>query len=131
MHADAFDRYHHGHSLLHHLDARVKVVVTVAFILSNVMLPDGAWAAFGLALLFLLAANALSGLGLGFTLKRSFVALPFALAAVTAIFSIPGHVLAEWHLGMLTLLPTDAGVLRFVSILIRSWLSVQIAILLV
>lgn len=131
MHADAFDRYHHGHSLLHQLDARIKVVVTVAFILSNVLLPDGAWAAFGLSFLFLLIANALSQLGLGFTLKRSFVALPFALAAVTAIFSIPGHPLSEWHLGMITLIPTDAGLLRFVSILVRSWLSVQIAILLV
>jgi len=131
MHADAFDRYHHGHSLLHYLDARIKVVVTVAFILSNVLLPDGAWGAFGLAFVFLLVANALSQLGLGFTLKRSFVALPFALVAVTAIFSIPGHPLAEWHLGMITLIPTDAGLLRFISILIRSWLSVQIAILLV
>ncbi|SRR5581483_4863468 len=131
MHADAFDRYHHGHSLLHHLDARIKVVVTVAFILSNVLLPDGAWAAFGLAFIFLLIANALSQLGFGFTLKRSFVALPFALAAVTAVFSIPGHALAEWHLGMITLIPTDAGLLRFVSILVRSWLSVQMAILLV
>lgn len=131
MHADAFDRYHHGHSLLHHLDARVKVVITVAFILSNVLLPDGAWLAFGLAWIFLLAANLLSQLGLAFTFKRSFIVLPFTLVAVTAIFSIPGHPLAEWHLGMTTLIPTDAGMLRFLSILVRSWLSVQIAILLV
>jgi cobalt/nickel transport system permease protein len=131
MHADVFDRYHHGHSLLHHLDARVKVVVTVAFILYKVLLPDGAWPAFALAWIFLLAANVLSQLGPGFTFRRSFVALPFALAAITAIFSIPGHPLAEWHIGMLTLIPTDAGVLRFISILVRSWLSVQMAILLV
>jgi len=131
MHSDVFDRYHHGHSFLHRLDARIKVVVTVAFILSNVLLPDGAWAAFMLAWIFLLVANLFARLGIGFTFKRSFVALPFALAAVTAIFSIPGHPLAEWHLGMTTLIPTDAGVLRFVSILIRSWLSVQMAILLV
>jgi cobalt/nickel transport system permease protein len=131
MHADVFDRYHQGHSLLHQLDARIKVVVTIAFILSNVLLPDGAWAAFGLAWIFLLLANILSQLGAGFTLRRSFVALPFALAAVTAIFSIPGRPLAEWHVGMLTFSPTDAGVLHFISILIRSWLSVQMAILLV
>jgi cobalt/nickel transport system permease protein len=131
MHANAFDRYRHGHSLLHGLDARVKVLITVAYILSNVLLPDGAWFAFGLALLFLLCCNILSGLGAGFTFRRSFVALPFALAALTAIFSIPGHALAEWHLGTLTLIPTDAGLLRFASILVRSWLSVQMAILLV
>ncbi len=131
MHADVFDRYHHGHSLLHQLDARVKVVVTIAFILSNVLLPDGAWPAFALAWSFLLAANALSELGWGFTLRRSFVALPFALAAVTAVFSIPGRALVEWHIGMFTLIPTDSGVLHFLSILVRSWLSVQMAILLV
>lgn len=131
MHANVFDRYRHGHSLLHNLDARIKVLVTVAYILSNVLLPDGAWLAFGLALLFLAYCNLVSGLGLGFTFKRSFVALPFALAALTAVFSIPGHPLAEWHIGTLMLIPTDAGVLRFASILVRSWLSVQMAILLV
>jgi cobalt/nickel transport system permease protein len=131
MHADAFDRYHEADSPLHRLDPRVKVLVTVAFILSNVLLPDGAWLAFGLSWLFVLGLNLLAQLGLGFTFRRSFVALPFALAAFTAIFSIPGTPLGEWHLGSLTLIPTDAGVLRFVSIVIRSWLSVQIAILLV
>ena len=49
MHADAFDRFHEADSRLHHLDPRVKVVVTVLFILSNALLPDGAWAAFGLS----------------------------------------------------------------------------------
>jgi energy-coupling factor transporter transmembrane protein EcfT len=33
MHADAFDRYHEADSPLHRLDPRVKVLVTVAFIL--------------------------------------------------------------------------------------------------
>jgi cobalt/nickel transport system permease protein len=131
MHANEFDRYRHGHSILHKLDARVKVLVTVAYILSNVLLPDGAWLAFGLALVLLVYCNWLSGLGLGFTFKRSFVALPFALAAVTAVFAIPGHALAHWHVGMWTLTPTDAGLLRFTSVLVRSWLSVQMAILLV
>ena len=43
MHFDAFDRYHEAESFLHRLDPRVKVVATVAFILSNALLPDGAW----------------------------------------------------------------------------------------
>src|SRR5574340_306437 len=131
MHADAFDRYHETDSPLHRLDPRVKVVITIAFILSNVILPDGAWAAFGLAWLFILVLNLVSRLGIGFTFRRSFVALPFALAALTAIFSIPGRPLAEWHLGPWVLIPTGAGLLRFISIVIRSWLSVQVAILLV
>lgn len=131
MHDNVFDRYHSHESLLHHLDPRVKVLVTVIFILSNALLPDGAWLAFIFSWLLILTCNQLSQLGLGFSFKRSFVALPFALAAITAIFSIPGKALGSWQFAWLTLVPTDAGVLRFISILVRSWLSIQMAILLV
>jgi cobalt/nickel transport system permease protein len=131
MHFDAFDRYHETSSFIHRLDPRVKVVVTVAFILSNALLPDGAWMAFGLSWLFLLSVNALSKLGIAFTLRRSLIALPFALIAITVLFSIPGNPLTTFHFLFWDLTITDAGLLRFVSILIRSWLSVQMAILLV
>jgi cobalt/nickel transport system permease protein len=131
MHSDAFDRYHHGHSPLHHLDPRVKVILTIAFILSNALLPDGAWIAFALAWGVTLVANIISKLGIGFTFRRSFIALPFALAAITVLFSIPGKPVTSFHFLIWDLTITDAGLLRFVSIVVRSWLSVQMAILLV
>jgi len=131
MHFDAFDRYHESESFIHRLDPRVKVAVTVAFVLSNALLPDGAWIAFGFSWLFLLLANLLSNLGVAFTFKRSLIALPFALIAITVLFSIPGKPLTTFHFLMWDLTITDMGLLRFVSILIRSWLSVQMAILLV
>ena len=131
MHASAFDRFYAGDSLIHRLDPRVKVVVTVLFILSTVLLPDGAWLGFLLSWGLVLALSALSGLGIDFAFRRSFIALPFALAGLTAIFAIPGTPLAVWTLGPWTLVATDAGLLRFVSIVIRSWLSVQVAVLLV
>ncbi len=131
MHFDAFDRYHEKESFLHRLDPRVKTLVTVIFIVSNALLPDGAWLAFGFAWLFLLACNLLSKLGIGYTLKRSIVALPFALIAITVLFSIPGKPLTTFQFVMMDFTITDMGLLRFVSILIRSWLSVQMAILLV
>lgn len=131
MHSDAFDRYHHGHSRIHELDSRIKIVVTILFILSNALLPDGAWAAFLLAWMFVLAASSLSGLGVGFTFRRSFIALPFALAAITVLFSIPGVPMTSFRFLIWNFTITDAGFLRFVSIVIRSWLSVQMAILLV
>src|SRR5688572_10009467 len=128
MHFDAFDRYHEKESFIHRLDPRVKVLVTLIFILSNALLPDGAWLAYFAAWLFLIFANLFSRLGIGYSFKRSFVALPFALIAITVLFSMPGNpVLAlskNWVI-------TDMGLLKFVSILIRSWLSVQMAILLV
>jgi len=131
MHFDAFDRYHEKESFIHRLDPRVKVVVTIAFIVSNALLPDGAWMAFVFAWLFLLAANIFSRLGVAYTFKRSLVALPFALIAITVLFSIPGKALFTFQLFTSNLTVTDAGLLRFVSIIIRSWLSVQIALLLV
>jgi cobalt/nickel transport system permease protein len=131
MHFDAFDRYHETESFIHRLDPRVKVIVTVAFILSNALLPDGAWMAFAVAWLFLLFLNVLSNLGVLFTFKRSFIALPFAIVAITVLFSIPGKALTSFHFLFWDLTITDMGWLRFVSIMIRSWLSVQMAIMLV
>jgi cobalt/nickel transport system permease protein len=130
MHANALDRYQTGESLIHRLDPRVKVVVTVLFILANALLPDGAWLAFALAWGLILLTSGLADLGLGYALKRSFVALPFALAAVTVVFNLPGERLFVWELGPWHLIATDAGVIRFASIVIRTWLSVQMAILL-
>jgi cobalt/nickel transport system permease protein len=131
MHVNTFDRYESRESPIHRLDPRVKVVVTVLFIISNVLLPDGAWPAFGLAWGIILVANALASLQLSYVFKRSFVALPFALAAVTLIFTVPGRSLFTLALGSWHITATDAGLIRFASIVIRSWLSVQMAILLV
>ena len=131
MHVDVFDQFQYTESKLHALDPRIKVVASVALILSNAILPDGSWLAVAVAWFFRLVANDLANLGLGFTLKRSVIALPFAVVAVSAIFSPLGEPLTEWDLGFLTLIPTDAGLIRFASIMLRSWLSVQIAILLV
>lgn len=125
-----FDRYLRGASLLHTLDPRVKVMVTLMFIISNVLLPEGAWLAFGAAWLFLLLSARLAQLSPGFLLRRSLVALPFLLAAFSVLFTLPGQTL--WSVRILgrTLAISDAGLLRFLSIVARSWLSVQMAILL-
>lgn len=131
LHADVFDRFQAAESRIHHLDPRVKVVVTVLYILSNALLPDGAWLSFGLSWLLVLTANDLARLGLWYTFRRSFLALPFALAAVSALFSPLGEPLTAFRFLWVDLAVTDFGVIRFVSILVRSWLSVQMAILLV
>lgn len=131
MHVNAFDQYIGVDSLIHRLDPRVKVLLTIAFILSNALLPDGSWLAFGVSWFLVLLVNDLSHLGLGFSLKRSIVVLPFVVVAITVIFSPLGQPIAEWDLGFMTLVPTDYGVMRFLSILIRAWLSIQMAIMLV
>lgn len=130
MHANVIDRYVAGASLIHRLDPRVKVVATVLFIVSNVLLPDGAWLGFVMAFGLILLVTRLAGLPYGYAVRRSFVALPFALVGITTLFSIPGNPLLSIELGRWTLTITDAGLIRFSSIVIRTLLSVMMAILL-
>lgn len=127
MHINTFDHYQHHPSRVHQLDPRVKVLITVGFIVSNALLPDGAWLAFMLSWLTVIVLTTLSGIPAWVIVKRSFIALPFMLAAVTVIFTVPGDVIWTGPWGMTA---TDAGLVRFVSILFRSWVSVQMAILL-
>lgn len=131
MHVNTFDRYETAESLIHRLDPRVKLVITVLFIVSNVLLPDGAWPAFGLAWGMALLVNLLANLKITYAFKRSFIALPFALAAITIIFTLPGQPIIAFSLGSWQITATDAGLIRFGSIVARSWLAVQMAILLV
>jgi cobalt/nickel transport system permease protein len=129
MHVNTFDHYQNLESPIHRLDPRLKVVITVLFVLSNVLLPDGAWLAFALSWGLLLLTSLLARLSPKFLLTRSLVALPFALAAVTAIFSIPGEAIWRLQIGSWSLVATDTGLIRFLSILIRSWISIQGAII--
>ncbi|MFO7684112.1 MAG: cobalt ECF transporter T component CbiQ [Chloroflexota bacterium] len=128
MHINVFDHYQNQSTLAHRLDPRVKVVVVVGFILSNALLPDGAWLAYGAMGLIVLTAARLARIPFGFLFKRSLLVLPFLLAAVTIIFTLPGTAVFSFSIGSWTFTATDAGLVRFASILIRSWLSVLAAI---
>jgi cobalt/nickel transport system permease protein len=130
MHINTFDHFQNLESPIHRLDPRVKVIVTILFILSNVLMPDGAWLSFVLSWLVLVCFSIIARLNIKFILTRSLVALPFAMAAITAIFSIPGTGVFEFDLGPWHLIATDAGMIRFASIVIRSWISIQMAIIL-
>jgi cobalt/nickel transport system permease protein len=130
MHVHFLDPYHQRDSLIHRLDPRIKLVLTVAFILTNTLLPTGAWPVYILLLAIVLSAELASELGIGFVLKRSALAMPFILAAIPLIFTISGKVIFNLSIGPWTLAATYPGVERFLSITIKSWLSIQAAILL-
>jgi cobalt/nickel transport system permease protein len=124
------DRYRHGTSLVHRLDPRTKLLAAIIFILTVSLTPFGHFAAYALLLAYVLMAATLAGVGAGYVLRRSVVALPFALAAVALPFTVPGEPLATLPIfGGIHI--SDAGTVRFVSILIKSSISVQMAILLV
>ena len=130
MQLNAFDRFQQQNSLIHQLDPRVKVIITVLFIVANVLLPDGAWLGFIAAWLFLLTIALLAKIPVATVYKRTLIVFPFMLAAVTVLFTLPGDPLWSWQVGSRTIVISDSGLLRFVSIVIRSWLAVQMAVLL-
>lgn len=130
MHIHFLDPYRHIISPIHSLDARIKFVLTVAFILTSSLTPVAAWPVYILLLALILAVEILSGLGMGYVLKRSVLALPFVLAALPVIFTIKGQALFEITIGPWLLTASSAGMARFLSVAFKSWLSVQASIVL-
>jgi len=130
MHVHFLDPYRPAFSPVHRLDARVKLVLTLAFILTCALTPDGAWPVYLLLMALALAAALLSELGIGFVLRRAALALPFVLAALPLVFTAPGERLFSIPLGTWSVGISGPGLVRFISIALKSWISVQAAILL-
>lgn len=130
MHIHFIDPYHDGRSLVHHLDARVKLLLAVAYILTSALTPAGAWPIYLVLLAMVLAVELLSEESIGFYFKRSLLALPFVLAAAPLIFTMPGPAWFTISLGGVHLQASLTGLERFLSVLVKSWISVQMAIVL-
>jgi cobalt/nickel transport system permease protein len=130
MHIHFLDPYRLNTSPIHALDARVKFVLAVAFILTASLTPIAAWPVYILLLTLILSVEVLSGLGVGYVLKRASLALPFVLAAFPLIFTYGSTTLFTLSIGSLTLTGHAEGLARFASVALKSWLSVQAAIVL-
>lgn len=128
MHTHFLDPYQPHTSPVHALDGRVKFVLTVAFILTTSLTPVAAWPVYVLLFALILSVEILSGLGVGFVLKRALLALPFVLAAFPVIFTNGQTALFSFSIGVWTLTAHAEGLVRFVSVALKSWLSVQAAI---
>ncbi len=130
MYTHFLDPYRPRPSLVHRLDPRVKFVLALAFILVTALTPAGAWPVYILLFSLILSVEVLSELGVGNVLRRSSLALPFVLAALPVIFTVKGLPLLSLPLGPWTLTATHEGLARFASVAAKSWLSVQMAIVL-
>ncbi|HYP40616.1 MAG TPA: cobalt ECF transporter T component CbiQ [Chloroflexia bacterium] len=130
MHIHFLDPYRPGASPIHALDPRVKLVLALAFILTTSLTPVGAWPIYILLFSISLSLVILSELGIGSVLKRANLALPFVLAALPLVFTAGAPILFVIPLGFGTLEVSQEGVIRFASITFKSWVSVQIAIVL-
>jgi cobalt/nickel transport system permease protein len=130
MHIHFLDPYQPRQSLIHKLDPRLKFVLTIAFIFTTALTPPGTWPVYILLFALILSVEIVSELGLPYVLKRAFLAFPFILAALPLIFTIDGPPLTGIQIGSWTLTITQPGLERFLSIAIKSWISIQAAIVL-
>jgi cobalt/nickel transport system permease protein len=128
VHVHLADRYRAGASWLHRLDPRAKILMVVVFILGVSLAPPGAWAPLIGYLAVVLLAAASSGLGWTFAVKRSIVAAPFVLAALSLPFTVPGE--PVFHLPVVGWTASLPGTIRFASVVLRTWIAVQATILL-
>jgi cobalt/nickel transport system permease protein len=120
------ERYQPGDSPIHRLDPRVKVGVALIGIVGITTTPTHAWPAYPALWALIGTLAVLAAIRVGRLVRLAGIALPFALAALPLVFTMPGEALT--HVAGITI--SAPGVARFAAILIKSWLSVQVALLL-
>lgn len=103
----------------------------VGFILSVSLLPVGSFAALGIAWTLLLAISLLSHIGPARMIRGSFVALPFIVAAFPLLFTKKGDPIGTVDLWLFDLTLSGEGLRIVLTIMLKSWISVQAATLLV
>jgi cobalt/nickel transport system permease protein len=99
-------------------------------VVSVTLLPTGSFLALAVAWLMIAGAAVVAHLGPIRTVRSAFFALPFMLAALPLVFTRPGDPLATIDLGPLTLTISGQGLTEFATIALKSWISVQAALLL-
>jgi cobalt/nickel transport system permease protein len=123
---NTLERYQPGDSPIHRLDPRVKVMVALIGIVGITTTPTHAWPAYPALWALIGTLAALAMISVWRLARLAGIALPFALAALPLIFTVPGDTLT--HVAGITI--SAPGVARFGAILVKSWLSVQVALLL-
>jgi cobalt/nickel transport system permease protein len=130
MHIHFLDPYQVGRSVLHRTDARVKLLLGIGFIITTALVPHNGWAIYFLLFAIILSLEFISGIQVAYFLKRSVIALPFILAALPLMFTLPGTSIFSIQIGSLVLSASVQGLTRLISIALKSWISIQMAILL-
>lgn len=125
------DRYVQRESPVHNADGRVKFILVVASIVAVSLLPEGSFVALALAWAAVLAVATLARVGAARVARSGFLALPFVAAALPLIFTRGGDTVATLDLRWFTLDVSEDGLIAVATIMLKSWVSVQIASILV
>lgn len=123
----SLDPYRPRASVVHRLDPRIKLGLTLILLLTIALTPLGAWAVYVLLWALILVIILLAEVGVGFILRRAFLAAPFVFAAMPLLFTVSGPAALTLPWGWVV---TQPGLARFIHIALQSWLSVQVAMLL-
>lgn len=106
------------------LNARARLVLTLAFIIGLNLTPMGAWPAYLLFFSAVLSAAVMARLKVGHLLLAALGVLPLSLAALPLVFSSSAPLINGpwgWHF-------SQPGLIRFISIIIKAWISLQAAL---
>lgn len=125
------DKYSDLASPIHRIDPRAKIITLFAFILFVIFTKPTSFITFALygALIFTLIL--FSKIPLGFIFKRSLVIIPFVLMiAIFIPFFKKGEVQGGYSFGSLKLTVTYGGLMVFWNVLVKSYLSILLMILL-
>lgn len=118
----AFGQYYPAKSFVHNMDARVKILAVIAYIVAVFLVQSFQFMGFAACLLFVLIATAASGVPFGKVLKSIKGILFFIIlsAILQVFFNATGNVLVEW--GFIKI--TDKGLLNAAFIVARITLMV-------
>jgi cobalt/nickel transport system permease protein len=117
--------YLHRHTVIHGMQAHVKLLSTLAFVLVVVVTPVTHYSAFGAYALMLLVLIRLSQMPLRTVLIRSAIEIPFVLFAFLLPFFVPGPRVDVLGIGM-----SQAGLEQAFGILAKGTLGVVATIVL-
>lgn len=104
--------------------------MAIAAIVAIALLPIGAYLALLVVFVVLVLASTVARLGPLRLVRGAFVALPFVLVALPLVFVRPESPIGSVDLGPLHLTISGEGLRMFTTIALKSWLSVQVALLL-
>ncbi len=112
------------------MNARVKLVFTLVFIFCINLTPSGSWPSYVLFFTMLIVELILSGISVKKVLLRSLISLPFVLSAIPLLFIGHDPRTPLFSIGTLSVSISEPGLIRFFTIVIKSWISILAAILL-
>jgi len=104
----------------------VKSVTAFALILGILITPPHTWRAYPLIWTLLACVAVISQLSAWRLSLRAGIALPFTVVAMTLLVTTPGHPIVV--IGGFII--TDSGLARYLEIVIKSWLAMQVTLLL-